>query len=61
MTAHGQWQPVIGLEIHAQLATTSKLFSGASTAYGAEPNAQASIVDVALPGTLPVPNRAALE
>jgi len=55
-----QWQPVIGLEIHAQLSTASKLFSGASTAYGAEPNTQASAVDVALPGTLPVPNHAAL-
>jgi aspartyl-tRNA(Asn)/glutamyl-tRNA(Gln) amidotransferase subunit B len=55
-----QWQAVIGLEIHAQLSTASKLFSGASTAYGAEPNTQASAVDVALPGTLPVPNRAAL-
>ncbi len=55
------WQPVIGLEIHAQLSTASKLFSGASTAYGAEPNTQASVIDVALPGTLPVPNRAALE
>ena len=54
-----QWQAVIGLEIHAQLSTASKLFSGASTAYGAEPNTQASAVDVALPGTLPVPNRAA--
>ena len=54
-----QWQPVIGLEIHAQLSTASKLFSGASTAYGAEPNTQASAVDVALPGTLPVPNLAA--
>ena len=56
-----QWQPVIGLEIHAQLDTTSKLFSGASTAYGAEPNTQASAVDVALPGTLPVLNRAVVE
>ncbi len=55
------WQPVIGLEIHAQLSTVSKLFSGASTAYGAEPNTQAGAVDVALPGTLPVPNRAALD
>ncbi len=55
------WQPVIGLEIHAQLSTASKLFSGASTAHGAEPNAQASLVDVAMPGTLPVPNRAALD
>ena len=55
-----EWQPVIGLEIHAQLDTSSKLFSGASTSYGAEPNTQASAVDVALPGTLPAPNHAAL-
>jgi aspartyl-tRNA(Asn)/glutamyl-tRNA(Gln) amidotransferase subunit B len=55
------WQAVIGLEIHAQLATVSKLFSAASTAYGAEPNTQAGAIDVALPGTLPVPNRAVLE
>ncbi|MCQ4165734.1 Asp-tRNA(Asn)/Glu-tRNA(Gln) amidotransferase subunit GatB [Tahibacter harae] len=54
------WQAVIGLEIHAQLSTASKLFSGAPTAYGAEPNTQASLVDIALPGTLPVPNRAAI-
>lgn len=54
------WEAVIGLEIHAQLSTQSKLFSGAPTAYGAEPNTQASTVDVALPGTLPVPNRAAI-
>ncbi|MEP6939157.1 MAG: Asp-tRNA(Asn)/Glu-tRNA(Gln) amidotransferase GatCAB subunit B, partial [Rudaea sp.] len=60
-TAHGEWQPVIGLEIHAQLSTRSKLFSGAATAYGAEPNTQAGSVDVALPGTLPVPNHAALD
>ena len=59
-SAFTRWQPVIGLEIHAQLNTASKLFSGAATAYGAEPNTQASAVDVALPGTLPVPNRAAL-
>jgi aspartyl-tRNA(Asn)/glutamyl-tRNA(Gln) amidotransferase subunit B len=61
LTAHVAWQPVIGLEIHAQLDCASKLFSGASTAYGAEPNTHASVVDVALPGTLPVPNRAALD
>ena len=54
------WQPVIGLEIHAQLNTRAKLFSGASTHYGAEPNTQASAVDIALPGTLPVPNREVL-
>ncbi|HMM57244.1 MAG TPA: Asp-tRNA(Asn)/Glu-tRNA(Gln) amidotransferase subunit GatB [Rudaea sp.] len=55
------WQPVIGLEIHAQLSTASKLFSGAATAYGAEPNTQAALLDVAMPGTLPVPNRAVLD
>jgi aspartyl-tRNA(Asn)/glutamyl-tRNA(Gln) amidotransferase subunit B len=60
LTAHGEWQPVIGLEIHAQLNTLSKLFSGAATAHGAEPNTQASAVDIALPGTLPVPNREVL-
>ncbi len=56
----GEWQAVIGLEIHTQLATKSKIFSGASTAYGAEPNSQACAVDVALPGTLPVPNHEAI-
>ena len=61
MSAYGNWQPVIGLEIHAQLSTRSKLFSGASTAYGAEPNTHTGLVDIALPGTLPVPNRAALD
>jgi aspartyl-tRNA(Asn)/glutamyl-tRNA(Gln) amidotransferase subunit B len=55
-----EWEAVIGLEVHVQLATRSKLFSGASTAYGAEPNTQAALVDVALPGTLPVPNREAV-
>ncbi len=54
------WQCVIGLEIHVQLATRSKLFSGAATAYGAEPNTQTSWVDAALPGTLPVPNAEAV-
>ena len=52
-----QWQTVIGLEIHAQLATKSKIFSGASTAYGAEPNTQACAVDLGLPGVLPVLNK----
>ncbi|HEX7915702.1 Asp-tRNA(Asn)/Glu-tRNA(Gln) amidotransferase subunit GatB [Rudaea sp.] len=61
MSAYGNWQPVIGLEIHAQLSTQAKLFSGASTAYGAEPNTHTGLVDIALPGTLPVPNRAALD
>ena len=52
----GQWEVVIGLEIHAQLATKSKIFSGASTAYGAEPNTQACLVDLGYPGVLPVLN-----
>ena len=55
------WEVVIGLETHVQLATRSKIFSGASTAFGAEPNTQASPVDLALPGVLPVMNAAALE
>lgn len=50
------WETVIGLEVHIQLATKSKLFSGSSTAFGAEPNTQASAIDLAMPGTLPVPN-----
>ncbi len=50
------WEVVIGLEIHAQLATRSKIFSGASTAYGAEPNTQACLVDLGYPGVLPVLN-----
>ena len=52
----GQWEVVIGLEVHAQLATKSKIFSGASTAYGAEPNTQACLVDLGYPGVLPVLN-----
>ncbi|MFP4682859.1 MAG: Asp-tRNA(Asn)/Glu-tRNA(Gln) amidotransferase subunit GatB [Ectothiorhodospira sp.] len=56
-----QWETVIGLEIHAQLATTSKIFSGASTAYGAEPNRQACAVDLGLPGVLPVLNEGAVK
>ena len=51
------WEVVIGLEIHTQLATKSKIFSGASTAYGAEPNTQACLVDLGYPGVLPVLNR----
>jgi aspartyl-tRNA(Asn)/glutamyl-tRNA(Gln) amidotransferase subunit B len=54
------WEVVIGLETHAQLQTRSKIFSGASTAFGAEPNAQACAVDIALPGVLPVLNREAV-
>ena len=52
-----QWETVIGLEIHAQLATRSKIFSGASTAFGAEPNTQACLVSLGMPGVLPVLNR----
>ena len=54
------WESVIGLEIHAQLATASKIFSGASTAFGAEPNTQACAVDLGLPGVLPVLNHEAV-
>jgi aspartyl-tRNA(Asn)/glutamyl-tRNA(Gln) amidotransferase subunit B len=56
-----KWEVVIGLETHAQLSTASKIFSGASTAFGAAPNTQASAVDIALPGVLPVLNRGAVE
>jgi len=55
-----EWETVIGLEIHTQLATQSKIFSGASTAYGAEPNTQACAVDLGLPGVLPVLNQEAV-
>ncbi len=54
------WETVIGLEIHAQLATRSKIFSGSSTAYGAAPNTQASLIDLGYPGVLPVLNREAV-
>jgi aspartyl-tRNA(Asn)/glutamyl-tRNA(Gln) amidotransferase subunit B len=56
-----QWETVIGLEIHTQLATKSKIFSGASTAFGAEPNTQACAVDLGLPGVLPVLNAEAVK
>lgn len=55
-----QWETVIGLEVHVQLATQTKIFSGSSTAFGAEPNTQADVVDLALPGTLPVLNKQAV-
>ena len=55
------WEIVVGIETHAQLLTKSKIFSGASTAFGAAPNTQASAVDIALPGVLPVLNRRAVE
>jgi aspartyl-tRNA(Asn)/glutamyl-tRNA(Gln) amidotransferase subunit B len=55
-----QWETVIGLEIHTQLATRSKIFSGSSTAFGAEPNTQAALIDLGMPGVLPVLNREAV-
>ena len=55
------WEVVIGLETHVQLSTQSKIFSNASTQFGAPPNTQASVIDLALPGTLPVLNRGAVE
>jgi aspartyl-tRNA(Asn)/glutamyl-tRNA(Gln) amidotransferase subunit B len=54
--ATGEWEVVIGLEVHAQITSKAKLFSGASTRFGAEPNANVSLVDAAMPGMLPVPN-----
>ncbi len=57
----GDWEIVIGLEVHAQVTSKSKLFSGASTEFGAEPNSQVSLVDVAMPGMLPVINARAVE
>src|SRR5690242_3008071 len=54
--ATGDWEVVIGLEVHAQVSSQSKLFSGASTAFGGQPNAQVSLIDAAMPGMLPVIN-----
>ena len=59
-TIHGEtgdWEVVVGLEVHAQVTSNAKLFSGAATTFGAEPNTQVSLVDAAMPGMLPVPNR----
>ncbi|MFM9829412.1 MAG: Asp-tRNA(Asn)/Glu-tRNA(Gln) amidotransferase subunit GatB [Sphingomonas sp.] len=59
-TIHGEtgdWEVVVGLEVHAQVTSNAKLFSGAAAAFGAEPNTQVSLVDAAMPGMLPVPNR----
>ena len=56
-----EWETVIGLEVHAQLSTKSKIFSGTATAYGAAPNTQASIIDLAMPGVLPVLNKDAVK
>ena len=55
--ATGDWEVVIGLEVHAQVTSNAKLFSGASTKFGSEPNANVSLIDAAMPGMLPVPNR----
>src|ERR1700756_2342640 len=57
----GEWEIVIGMEVHAQVLSNAKLFSGASTAFGAEPNSQVSFVDAAMPGMLPVINRKCVE
>src|SRR4051812_39994613 len=57
----GKWEIILGLEVHAQVISESKLFSGASTTFGAEPNTQVSLVDAAFPGMLPVINRVAVE
>jgi len=59
--ATGPWEIVIGMEVHAQVSSKSKLFSGASTEFGAEPNSQVSLVDAAMPGMLPVINRYCVE
>src|SRR5207302_4859360 len=59
--ATGDWEVVIGMEVHAQVTSNSKLFSGASTAFGGEPNSHVSIVDAAMPGMLPVINEFCVE
>ena len=56
-----EWESVIGLEIHAQLSTISKIFSGSPTSFGAEPNCNANIIDLGMPGVLPVLNEKAVE
>src|SRR5499425_1302710 len=57
----GQWEIIVGLEVHAQVTSQAKLFSGASAAYGGEPNAHVSLVDAAMPGMLPVINKFCVE
>ena len=57
----GEWEVVIGLEVHAQVNSNAKLFSGASTTFGAEPNTNVSLVDSAMPGMLPVINEMCVE
>ena len=56
MQNSSNWETIIGLEVHAQIISKSKLFSGASTNFGSEPNTQVSLVDAAMPGMLPVIN-----
>src|SRR3977135_4142440 len=57
----GEWEIVLGLEVHAQVISNAKLFSGAATAFGADPNTQVSLVDAAMPGMLPVINALCVE
>ena len=57
----GDWEIIIGLEVHAQVIAHAKLFSGAATAFGADPNEQVSFIDAAMPGMLPVLNEACVE
>src|SRR5215475_13009556 len=59
--ATGDWEVVIGMEIHAQVTSNAKLFSGASTAFGGAPNTQVSLVDAAMPGMLPVINEGCID
>ena len=59
--SQGKWEVVIGLEVHAQVSSKSKLFSGSSTTFGADPNTQVSLVDSAFPGMLPVINEYCVE
>ncbi|HWK33199.1 MAG TPA: Asp-tRNA(Asn)/Glu-tRNA(Gln) amidotransferase GatCAB subunit B, partial [Hyphomicrobium sp.] len=54
--ATGDWEVIVGLEVHAQVASQSKLFSGAATSFGADPNSHVSLIDAAMPGMLPVIN-----
>ena len=61
MQSSNSWETIIGLEVHAQIISKSKLFSGASTNFGSEPNTQVSLVDAAMPGMLPVINKDCVE
>src|SRR5215475_11473587 len=59
--ATGDWEIVVGMEVHAQVVSNTKLFSGASTAFGSAPNTQVSLVDAAMPGMLPVINEGCID